>query len=97
MWPLFWIAPPGKTLCDVEGEFLRDQALALLQEGLRRGLVSRQSCGDWPQNVWAVSEELEVFESRLENQATGTYHGYPMPAADDFRKRVLKEWELRAH
>lgn len=86
---------PGKTLCDSERDLLRAEALTLLRSGLQRGVVSAQMRNGWPQNVWAVSENGEVFESQLENQATGTYHGYPMPEDDDFRELVLQEWRSR--
>lgn len=84
---------PGKTLCDSKGAFLKKEAQSLLQQGFMRGLVSVQVRGDWPQNVWAVSEAGEVFEAQLENQTTGTYHGYPLPEDDDFRLKVIGEWK----
>lgn len=86
---------PGKTLCDVERDFLRTESLALLHRGFERGLVSVQTRNGWPQNVWAVSDVGEVFESQLENKETGTYHGYPMPEDDDFRSKVIEEWQSR--
>ena len=86
---------PGKTLCDAERDFTRGEALALLQRGLERGLVSVQMRNNWPQNVWAVSETGEVFEAQLENKETGSYHGYPMPEDDDFRSKVIEEWNSR--
>ena len=86
---------PGKTLCDAERVFLREEALSLLQQGFERGLVSVQMRDGWPQNVWAVSAGGQVFEAQLENPATGTYHGYPMPEGDDFRTKVVDEWSNR--
>lgn len=49
----------------------------------------------WPQNVWAVSESGDAFEAQLENQDTGTYHGYPMLEKDSFRELVMDEWRKR--
>lgn len=86
---------PGKTLCDAERDFLRAEAVGLLRRGLERGLVSVQMRNGWPKNVWAVSETGEAFEAQLENQATGAYHGYPMPEDDDFRSKVIEEWRRR--
>ena len=86
---------PGKTLCDANREFSRAEALTLLQRGLERGVVSEQMRNEWPQNVWAVSEAGEPFESQLENKQAGTYHGYPMPEDDDFRWKVIEEWKRR--
>ncbi|MEI9893270.1 MAG: hypothetical protein WDN28_05035 [Chthoniobacter sp.] len=80
-----------KTLCDEAGIFNRAVALELLREGVRRGLVSQR--GDaYPQNIWAVSEDGIPLEAQLENPANGTYHGYPMPEADPFRKVVIEQW-----
>ncbi len=86
---------PGKALCDADRDFLREGALALVRRGLERGLVSVQMRNGWPQNIWAVSDVGDVFESQLENKETGTYHGYPIPEADDFRMKVLEEWHSR--
>ncbi|MBN2497984.1 MAG: hypothetical protein JXR96_25545 [Deltaproteobacteria bacterium] len=86
---------PGKTLCDEDRDFLKSEAIALLKRGFRRGMVSVQERNGWPQNVWALSDEGEAFEAQLENQMTGTYHGYPMPEEDDFRSAVIEEWRRR--
>ncbi len=82
-----------KTLCDKAGIFDRDQALRLLQEGIRGGLVSEPRGSDYPQNVWAVSIEDLPLEAQLENAANGTYHGYPMAEEDPFRDIVLARWK----
>lgn len=87
---------PGKALCDGVRPIAKDEALSLLQSGLRRGTVSIARRDGWPQNVWAISALGEVFEAQLENAAQGVYHGYPMPADDDFRLVVIREWSARA-
>jgi hypothetical protein len=92
--PFFRSPRPGKTLCDASGEFPKAKAEALLRDGLTKGMVSIREINGWPQNVWAVCDG-EPFESELENSVLGTYHGYPMPANDDFRDVVLKEWKDR--
>jgi hypothetical protein len=81
---------PGKTLCGQVEIYSRAEALALLKAGVRRGTFSAQERDGWPQNVWAVTEKGEPLEAQLEGQ--GTYHGYPMPAADPFREKVLERW-----
>ena len=58
-------------------------------------MISPAQRGEWPQNVWAVSESGVAFEAQLENKILGVYHGYPMPMADDFRTMVIQEWERR--
>lgn len=85
---------PGKTLCDAAGDFPRAQAEELLRNGFVRGLVSCQARNGWPQNVWSVQDGA-AFEAQLENETAGTYHGYPMPDNDDFRKDVLENWKAR--
>lgn len=93
----FGLSPPGhprpdKTLCDGAGIFSRRNALGLLREGVRKGLISRQWRGEYPQNVWAVTREGVPLEAQLENAERGIYHGYPMPESDPFRREVLARW-----
>lgn len=86
---------PAKTLCDGGRPMAKEEAQSLLRQGLRKGIVSKQVVGDWPQNIWAVAHDGRVFEAQLENKEMGTYHGYPIPYDDTFREVVLKEWEVR--
>jgi len=93
----FGLTPPAspradKTLCDGVAIFQRRVALRLLREGVRHGLVSKQTRNSYPQNIWAVSDDGTPLEAELENQGNGTYHGYPMPVKDDFREKVLEKW-----
>lgn len=48
---------PGKSLCDGVAVFTRAEALALLQTGLSRGLVSDRFVGEWPRNIWSMTPE----------------------------------------
>lgn len=86
---------PGKTLCDAAGSIMKNEAKGLLKRGIRKGMVSQRQSNGWPQNVWAVSNAGDAFEAQLENPGNGTYHGYPMPVDDDFRAKVVKEWQQR--
>jgi hypothetical protein len=83
---------PDKTLCDGAAISSRAEALRLLREGIRRGLVSVQMRNGFPQNIWAVTEAGIPLEGQLENPGNGTYHGYPMPEADPFRSKVIDRW-----
>ena len=83
---------PDKALCDDAGIVSRKQAQELLREGARRGFVSRQWRGLFPQIIWAVTKGDIPLEAQLENRAQGTYHGYPLPESDPFRSKILEEW-----
>lgn len=81
---------PGKGRCDDTGIVTRAAALSLLREGIRRGLLSEQVRGEWPQNVWTVTRDQVPLEAQLEGN--GVYHGYPMSRTDPFREEVFKRW-----
>lgn len=94
----FNLTPPsdprqGKSLCDVAQIFRREEAMKLLQAGLRKGLVSDRMAGAWPKNVWSVTDDGFALEAQLENPELGTYHGYPMPDTDPLAAEVLCRWE----
>lgn len=94
----FGLTPPsdprqGKSLCDVAKIFKRDEAEKLLKAGLRNGLVSDRMVGNWPKNVWSVTDSGFAMEAQLENSNSGTYHGYPMPATDPMAQEVIRRWE----
>ena len=93
----FGLTPPsgarlGACLCDDANIASNAEALRYLQEGLRRGFVSERRCGDWPQNVWAVSDAGWPLEAQLKNRGTGTYHGDPLCEADPLREEILRRW-----
>ena len=88
---------PGKTLCDEPAAIPKADAETLIGDGIKLGMVSVQRRNGWPQNIWAVREPSDVFEAQLENSEQGHYHGYPMPADDDFQAVVLAEWRRRKH
>jgi hypothetical protein len=93
----FGLDPPslprqGKTLCDGANIFSRAEALSLLRQGIRRGLVSEQVRGGWPQNIWAVTASGIALEAMLENRVTGAYHGYPLLDDDPLTALVFERW-----
>jgi hypothetical protein len=93
----FGLTPPAsprqdKTLCDDCGIFDKSIAASLLSRGAKKGIVSVQKKGRWPQNIWAVTGEGYPVEAQLENQGNGTYHGYPMPESDPMRDEIIKRW-----
>ncbi len=94
----FGLTPPsdprqGKSLCDVAKVFRRDEAEKLLREGFRSGLVSDRMVGEWPKNVWSVTDSGHAIEAQLENPELGIYHGYPMPETDPMSQEVLRRWK----
>lgn len=94
----FGLTPPsdprqGKSLCDAANIFKRAEAESLLRAGLRKGLVSDRMAGEWPKNVWSVTDEGFAMEAQLENPDLGTYHGYPMPETDPLSREVILRWE----
>lgn len=96
----FNLKPPvgarqGKSLCDEVGIFEKEKAVDLLKEGVRRGMISEQERNEFPQNIWAVDSNGKPLEAQLENQATGTYHGYPVPESDPMGSEIIEEWNGR--
>ena len=86
---------PGKTLCDAQAPFPRQDAYDLLVSGVMRCMSSERCSGEVPQNIWAVLGNETAYEAQLENATQCTYHGYPMPNDDDFRAVILREWSRR--
>lgn len=86
---------PDKTLCDGVGITNRDEAERLLKAGVMRGLISEQMRGQFPQNIWSVTDDGHPLEAQLDNSLLGSYHGYPMPESDPFGRVVLDHWFSR--
>ncbi|KMO16112.1 hypothetical protein [Methylobacterium platani] len=88
----------GKTLCDDANIHARAQAIELLREGARRGLISVQAGagGRFPKMIWAVTEGGVAMEAQIENPEMGIYHGYPMPKHDPLEQEVHRLWIERA-
>lgn len=96
----FGLTPPSsprtaKSLCDTVDIFTRKIAISYIKDGLRKGMISAQMKGQWPQNIWAVTSDGIPLEAQLENPESGVYHGYPMPESDPFSHEVIKEWKAR--
>jgi len=93
----FGLTPPAqprmnKTLCD--GTHVKLQlATELLRTGARLGLISAQERNGLPRNIWAVSPNGIALEAQLENEESGTYHGYPMEPEDPLVAEVLARWK----
>ena len=84
---------PDKTLCDEAGIFKVADAQRMLEEGVRRGMISDFSQDKFPKHIWAVTNRGVVLEANYNNEGPGNYHGYPLFDPDPFRKLALKHWE----
>lgn len=85
---------PDKTLCDTVGITSRKVATSLLQEGIRRGLVSDAVTPDgFPKEIWAVDENGHVLEAMYGGSTEGGYHGYPLKEGDPFSGVILDAWD----
>jgi len=94
----FGLSPPssprqGKTLCDKASVFTRNEALELLREGVRCGLVSMQARNGFPQNRWTVAANGVPVEAQLENAVLGVYHAYPLQDIDPMYAEILNIWK----
>jgi hypothetical protein len=85
-------ARPDKTLCDEAGIFTKKEALRLLRNGIKQGLISEQIRGEFPQNIWAVTDDGIPLQAALHDRTRGAYHGYPVPQTDPFRQQILGRW-----
>jgi hypothetical protein len=85
---------PHKSLCDDPKVISIAEARKLLEEGVRKGLVSTAMSEGLPKFVWSVDAEQEVYEAKLGN---GGYHGYRLNREDErfMRDLVLEEWKRR--
>lgn len=87
---------PSKSPCDDLRQVNRAEALKLLRQGVRAGLVSTFVPGTDPKYVWAVDAHDEVYEAKTKpGQDTG-YHGYRLGEDDrDMRDLIRREWKKR--
>lgn len=86
---------PSKSLCDDVKLIRKADAQRLLQEGIRKGIISEPGSDGLPKYVWSVDLDQEVYEAKL--GSSSEYHGYRLDRADEryMRDLVLKEWSKR--
>jgi hypothetical protein len=85
---------PGKTLCDRAKIFTRREALTLLRDGCRKGLIDSNFEDGWPKRIWSVHEGI-VLEAQLDKSPPGSYRGYPLQSDDHFQAFILSRWKAR--
>jgi hypothetical protein len=94
------LEPPSKPrlnrpLCDAL-DLNRRGAQQLLERGIELDLISPLFRGDFPQIVWAVTENDTALEAQLDNEQHGTYHGYPMGEGDPLADEVVRVWKEKS-
>lgn len=72
----FDLTPPAqprrdKTLCDKARIFKVADAQHMLQEGVRRGLISTTPDDGFPKHIWAVTGDGVVLEAKYNNEGPG--------------------------
>ncbi|MGH9581508.1 MAG: hypothetical protein ACRD4O_01055 [Bryobacteraceae bacterium] len=83
-----------KSICDGKRVILKEAAQKLLRDGVLNGMFSDFRDGELPKYVWAVDTDGEAYEAKIDRQG---YHGYRLEEDDDFRDRVLREWQRRCN
>lgn len=85
---------PSKSLCDDLRTIQFEEAKGLLEQGIRRGMISQTFQDDLPKYVWAVDGDGEAYEAKIGN---GGYHGYRLSEEQEggMREIVLREWRAR--
>jgi hypothetical protein len=58
----------NKSLCDAKRIVNRQEAFRLLVAGLARGMLSTFSVRGLPKYIWAVDENGDVYEAKLDAQ-----------------------------
>lgn len=86
---------PTKSICDMTGIVPLAEAIALLQAGIGKKMISEiQACG-FPKFIWSVSDDQRVYESKTHSNTPGEYHGYPLEKEDDMHAYILSMWNKR--
>lgn len=84
------------TLCDANRVLKISEAIALLESGIKKGMVSTELADKgMPKYIWSVSPEGEPFEAKTSKSTPWKYHGYPLDKNDPMRERILKAWSER--
>ena len=94
---------PKKSVCDDIRIIKKAEAEQLLISGFARGTVSTSCQGNLnlPKFVWAVDDDGEAYEAKLDGDGPN-YHGYRINKCRDagsrkMCKQVLKAWKRRSN
>lgn len=85
---------PTKSLCDMHKPLKLGDAKSLLEAGIKKGMVSDLS-GGLPKYIWSVDSDGIVYEAKTDQNARGSYHGYPLENDNVVRDYILSEWKTR--
>jgi hypothetical protein len=86
---------PTKSLCDLTRVITKEEAKALIHNGIICGMVSAPIYQGFPKFIWSVDSDGEVYEAKTDPKAPVAYHGYRLEEEDDMRKLIKAEWEKR--
>ena len=78
------------TLCDVHADFQPEHMAMipqLIRRGIRAGLIGMGS-----RTIWTVANDGWIFEARLTNAETSTYHGYPVRPEEAIADVVFRRY-----
>lgn len=86
---------PTKSLCDDKRVILKEQALQLFRDGVRKSMISALSASGVSKYVWAVDQNGDAYEAKTHPNHEISYHGYRLGEDDNMRDIILREWIKR--
>ncbi len=91
-----FLGPRGDaTLCDGHADF-QPEHMAMIPDVIRRG-IRAGLVGIGNRIIWAVADDGWIFEARLTNAETSTYHGYPVRPAEAIASLVFRRYSAWAN
>lgn len=67
------------TFCPPRLNGKQDMLSEWVAEAIRKGAISGNFRGDYPSEIWYMTEDGKVYKGRITNQGLGEYHGFPIP------------------
>lgn len=85
---------PWKSLCDGKRIIPKEEAEALLRQGVLNGLFSDFCDDSVPKYVWGIDTDGDVYEAKIDSNG---YHGYRLEDEDELRNLILRECSIRCN
>lgn len=86
---------PTKSLCDRVRIIPLQEAKAMLEKGIKLGMISEYFFGQHPKYIWCVGDDGEVYEAKTDAVKPGVYHGYRLEEEDNMREHIKEVWKKR--